>query len=94
MAGTVAISHASISENVRSVLTICVPILLLLSQSERLVCYAAALQGVDLQLCAVVQQSGLGMLVHCIGGQPLVSVLFVAVLITRFFLKTFYYLYY
>ena len=29
---------------------------------------------------------------HCIGDQPLVSVLFVAVLITQFFLKTFYYL--
>ena len=30
---------------------------------------------------------------HCVGGQGLVSVLFVAVLITLFLLKTFYYVY-
>ena len=35
-------------------------------------------------LCAVTQQCELGMQVHCIGGQLLVSLLFVAVLITLF----------
>ena len=30
---------------------------------------------------------------HCVGGQPLVSVLFVAVIITLILLKTFYYLF-
>ena len=41
------------------------------------------------KLCAVVQQSELGMQVHRVGGQRLASALFVAVLITPFLLKTF-----
>ena len=44
-------------------------------------------------LCAVIEQSGLGMEVHCVGVQPLVSVLFVAVIIILFLPKTFNYLY-
>ena len=38
-------------------------------------------------ICAVMQRSGLGM--HCFGGHTLVSVLFVAVLITLFWIKPF-----
>ena len=42
-------------------------------------------------LCRITAQSGLGMYVHCVGGHQLVSVLFVAVLITPFLLQLFHY---